>query len=80
MMLGVNRWDNSWAMNYPGQSGDLESPSYRDFTQMCLTGKYFPLLFSRSAVEKVTEIRIQLVPARERAVCRGEGYEKPLTF
>ncbi len=31
---------------------------------MWLTGQYFPLLYSRRAVETATESRIRLVPAR----------------
>jgi hypothetical protein len=38
-------------------------------------------LSSHSSQGKTDQERrcIQLVPARERVVCRGEGYEKPLT-
>ncbi len=63
MVLDVGNWDNSRAMNYPGESGNPDDPHYRDLTEMWLTGKYFPLLYTREAVEKATVTRIVLKPA-----------------
>jgi penicillin amidase len=63
MVLDVGAWDNSRAVNYPGQSGNPDDVHYRDLTQMWLTGKYFPLLYTRDAVEKATVTRIELLPA-----------------
>ena len=63
MVLDVGNWDNSRAVNYPGQSGNPDDPHYRDLTEMWLTGKYFPLLYSRDAVEKATVTRILLKPS-----------------
>jgi penicillin amidase len=63
MVLDVGNWDNSRAVNYPGQSGNPDDPHYRDLTEMWLTGKYFPLLYTREAVEKATVTRIMLKPA-----------------
>jgi penicillin amidase len=62
MVLDVGNWDNSRAVNYPGESGDPTSPHYRDLAPMWQGGTYFPLLYSRQAVEKATEKRIRLVP------------------
>jgi penicillin G amidase len=64
MVLDVGQWDNSVAVNTPGQSGDPSSPHYRDLFPLWLTGKYFPLLYSRSAVDKAAERKIVLVPDR----------------
>lgn len=61
MVLDVGDWDNSVAVNSPGQSGDSSSPHYQDLFPLWLSGQYFPLAYSRSAVEKATESRIQLV-------------------
>jgi penicillin amidase len=63
MVLDVGGWDNSRALNYPGQSGNPDDVHYRDLTEMWLTGKYFPLLYTRDAVEKATVTRIVLEPA-----------------
>jgi penicillin amidase len=63
MVLDVGNWDNSRAVNYPGQSGNPDDLHYRDLTEMWLTGKYFPLLYSREAIEKATVTRFILQPA-----------------
>jgi penicillin G amidase len=63
MVLDVGNWDNSRAVNYPGQSGNPDDIHYRDLTEMWLTGKYFPLLYTREAVEKAALTRIVLTPA-----------------
>jgi penicillin amidase len=62
MVLDVGQWDNSVAVNTPGQSGNPSSPHYRDLFPLWLNGKYFPLVYSRSAVDKAAERKIVLVP------------------
>ena len=64
MVVDVGNWNNSRAMNYPGQSGNPDDPHYRDLTQMWLTGEYFPMLYTRPAVQKATELRILLRPLK----------------
>jgi penicillin amidase len=63
MVLDVGNWDNSRAINYPGQSGNATSRHYSDLANAWLTGEYFPLLYTRAAVEGATETRIELRPA-----------------
>lgn len=63
MVLDVGNWDNSRAVNYPGQSGTAADPHYRDLAGMWIKGEYFPLLYTRPAVEKAAEERIILKPA-----------------
>ncbi|MEY4940101.1 MAG: hypothetical protein RIQ93_1836, partial [Verrucomicrobiota bacterium] len=60
----VGNWDNTFATNSPGQSADPRSPHYRDLFVDWANDKYFPLLYSRAAVEKAAEARILLKPAR----------------
>jgi penicillin G amidase len=62
VVVDVGNWDNSKAVNHPGQSGDPDSSHYRDLAPMWRSGQYFPLLYSRKAVENATEKRIQLIP------------------
>jgi len=62
VVVDVGNWDNSQAVNYPGQSGDPDNPHYRDLAAMWRNGQYFPLLYSREAVENATEKKINLVP------------------
>jgi penicillin amidase len=64
MVIDVGHWDGSRAVNHPGQSGDPESPHYRDLAELWSRGEYFPLLYSRAAVEQETELRIELRPRR----------------
>ncbi|MDA3643324.1 penicillin acylase family protein [Saccharopolyspora indica] len=62
MVLDVGDWDSSVAVNTPGQSGDPASPHYRDLAERWRTGEYFPLAYSRQAVELIAERRMQLLP------------------
>ena len=64
VVLDVN-WDNSRAVNHPGQSGDPESRHYRDLAPLWSEGRYFPLLYSRVAIEHATERVIRLLPASQ---------------
>lgn len=62
LIIDVGNWDNSKAVNHPGESGDPDSPHYRDLAPLWRAGQYFPLLYSREAVEKATEKKIELLP------------------
>lgn len=64
VVIDVGDWDNSRAVNTPGQSGDPASPHYRDLAPLWLKGEYFPLLFSRAKVEAAAVRRIELVPGK----------------
>lgn len=66
LIIDLGNWDNSRAMNYPGQSGDPASPHYRDLAPMWLQGTYFPLLYTRAAVDAATEQVVDLVPAHAK--------------
>jgi penicillin amidase len=58
-------WDRSLGTNTPGQSGDPDSPHYRDLFVLWATGEYFPIFYSRAKVESVTEAQIVLVPVHQ---------------
>ena len=64
MVLDVGNWDNALAFNVPGQSGDPKSRHYGDLFDLWSKDTPFPLLYSRAAIEKVTEMKIQLTPAQ----------------
>jgi penicillin amidase len=55
-------WDKSVASNVPGQSGQPESPFYDNLLPLWARDQYFPLLYSRPAVEKHTKSRLTLLP------------------
>jgi penicillin G amidase len=62
MVMDVGAWDNSVAINTPGQSGDPANAHYRDLFPMWAEGSYAPLRFSRAAVDKEAEDLFHLKP------------------
>ena len=56
-------WDNSVGLNTPGQSGDPDSPHYRDLFELWARGKYFPIAYSKKKVDSVTESVTRLTPS-----------------
>jgi penicillin amidase len=61
-VLDLSDWDKSVAVNTPGQSGQPGSPHYSDLLPLWQDGKYFPLSYSRSAVDQVQEGKLVLEP------------------
>ena len=64
VVVDVGNWDNSRAVNTPGQSGNPDDPHYRDLAEKWLKGEYFPLLYSRKLIEAATVQRIELQPRK----------------
>ena len=62
--MDVGAWDNSVAINTPGQSGDPFSVHYRDLFPLWATGAYIPLDFSRAAIDRDAELVVTLSPAK----------------
>ena len=62
VVLDVGAWDNSMAINTPGQSGDPASPHYRDLFTRWATGNYVPFVWSRSRVLQEAERIIRVTP------------------
>jgi penicillin amidase len=61
-ILDTSDWDQSVAVNTPGQSGQPGSPHYSDLMPLWDAGRYFPLVYSRKAVEEATTDRLVLKP------------------
>jgi penicillin amidase len=61
-ILDTADWDRSVAINTPGQSGQPGSPHYSDLMPLWDAGQYFPLLYSRKAVENGIVDRLVLEP------------------
>ena len=59
-ILNPADWDGSLVINTPGQSGQPTSPYYSNLVNDWADDKYFPLAFSRAAVEKVTRHTLTL--------------------
>ncbi|WP_310475738.1 penicillin acylase family protein [Sandarakinorhabdus sp.] len=62
VVLDVGAWDNSMAINTPGQSGDSASPHYRDLFARWATGNYVPFVWSRPRVLQEAERIIKVTP------------------
>jgi penicillin amidase len=62
MVLDVGRWDDAEMTNTPGQSGNPNSPFYRNLLQGWAEDSSFPLLYSREAVTANQALRIELIP------------------
>lgn len=64
VVMDVGAWDNSMAINTPGQSGDPASPHYRDLFPRWATGNYVPFVWSRPRVLQEAERIISVTPGR----------------
>jgi penicillin amidase len=64
ILVDTENWDSAVGLNNPGQSGDPDSPHYRDLFELWARGKYFPAFYTRSKVESVTESKLTLEPVR----------------
>ncbi|OSZ72786.1 hypothetical protein CAP39_00365 [Sphingomonas sp. IBVSS1] len=62
LVMDVGQWDNSMAINTPGQSGDPASPHYRDLFPRWATGNYVPFAWSRAKVLSQAERIISVRP------------------
>jgi len=63
-IIDLADWDTALATTAPGQSGQPGSPFYGDQIEPWAGDEYFPLLFSRAAVEDAVAHRLVLRPAR----------------
>jgi len=61
-VLDVGNWDESKGINVPGESAQPGSPHYDDLLPLWIEGQYFPLAYSRTAVEHVASERLRLEP------------------
>jgi penicillin amidase len=61
-ILDTSDWDDSVAVNTPGQSGQPESTHYSDLMPLWRDGKYFPLVYSKPAVERETTDKLVMEP------------------
>lgn len=64
MVVDVGNWDAALATNAPGQSGDPRSRFYDNLLENWATESQFPLLFSKTAIEKHKAFTITLNPLK----------------
>lgn len=65
-IIDMGDLDNAMSTNVPGQSGQPGSPYYKNLVDSFGKGEYFPLAFSKAAVDKVAEHRLVLMPVQAR--------------
>ena len=63
-IIDLADWDNSVVSSTPGQSGQPGSPHYGDLLALWGADQYFPLVFSRKAVERATVHVLVLQPEK----------------
>ena len=73
IVADTSDWDNSVGLNAPGQSGNPDSPHYRDLFELWARGKYFPIFYSRAKIDSVTESTTLLRPAGQPTQGGGGG-------
>lgn len=61
-IIDVGNWDAARMTNAPGQSGDPRSQFYDNLLEGWAEDEYFPLLYSRKAIEEYSETKIMLLP------------------
>ncbi|HVB37582.1 MAG TPA: penicillin acylase family protein [Vicinamibacterales bacterium] len=64
IIADTENWDDSVGINNPGQSGNVDSPHYRDLFTLWANGRYFPVLYSKAKVESAAEETITLEPGK----------------
>ena len=62
VIIPVGDWDSALGINSPGQSGDPESPFYRNLFEMWANDEYFPMYYSKEKIESVMAEKYRLVP------------------
>ena len=63
-IFDLDDWDKSVGINVPGQSGQPGSKHYDDLLPLWMADQYFPLAYTRRAVDAVTTDVLQLTPGR----------------
>ncbi len=61
IIVDTGDWDRSVGMNNPGQSGDPDSPFYRNLFELWAKDRFHPVFYSRERIEEVTALRLELV-------------------
>ena len=62
IIVNTGDWDSALGTNTPGQSGDPESPFYKNLFKDWAKDKYFPVYFSKERIKSVTFKKTILTP------------------
>ena len=61
IIVNTGDWDDTRAMNTPGQSGNPDSPYYKNLFDMWANDQYFPLYYSREKIETIAKEKLILL-------------------
>jgi penicillin amidase len=62
LIVDTGDWDKAVMINTPGQSGDVNSPYYKNLFNLWATDQYFPAYYSKEKIEKATAERMVMLP------------------
>jgi len=62
IVVDTKDWDKTMFTNSPGQSGDPESPYYKNLFELWATDKHFLVYFSKLLIEKAAAEKLVLQP------------------
>jgi len=64
MIVNTGNWDGAIATNGPGQSGNPDSPFYKNLFEPWAKDQYFPVYYSREKIDSVSVNKIILKPIK----------------
>ena len=62
IIVDTEDWNKTLGNNAPGQSGNPDSPHYKDLFEIWSKGQYFPVFFTKNKIKEVSERTIVLKP------------------
>lgn len=62
LAVDLSNWESAVFTNTPGQSGNPESPYYKDLFPRWAKDQYFPLLWNAASIDTHSKQRVVLVP------------------
>jgi len=62
IIVNTGNWDAAIATNGPGQSGNPDSPFYKNLFEPWAKDQYFPVYYTKNKIEKVSVEKLMLKP------------------
>jgi penicillin amidase len=64
ILIDTKNWDAAKMINTPGQSGDPNSPFYKNLFPIWANDQYFPAYYSKNLIQQVTVEAVTLLPSK----------------
>lgn len=65
LLVDTENWDKTLMINTPGQSGNPNSPYYKNLFELWATDQYFPSYYSKEKIKSVTKESMLMVPQKK---------------